>query len=153
MLNLATVLANRPFTISKDEGSVHKLVWAGRSGTAGTLVVDFIPSLTPPQVLDILTASQKRHPRKQLASVWPKELAFTKRFWTYLLSSHLSLSTDMTWGQLRVKDVSLIVSAIKNFEIAVAGKGAFKEEFVTAGGVSLKVSRIICLSTSQSFLV
>ena len=58
------------------------------------------------------------------------------RLWMYLLSN-AGISSEMRWADLPSKEQNLLIKHICSFEVEVKGKTTFKEEFVTAGGVSL----------------
>lgn len=72
--------------------------------------------------------------QKQLASVRPFYLPL--RLWTYIIDK-LGLSQQKRWGELGKKDISRLVETLTNDIYAVSGKGRFRDEFVTCGGVSL----------------
>jgi predicted flavoprotein YhiN len=59
---------------------------------------------------------------------------------------HIGLQ-DTVWGQASKKLVRPLAEQIAETRIEMTGKGTFKEEFVTAGGVSLKC---IDMTTMQS---
>lgn len=73
-------------------------------------------------------------PKKQLGNVRP--FGLQQRLWNYLLEK-AGLSSDRLWGELGKKGINRLVNLLTADEYAIAGKGAFKEEFVTCGGVSL----------------
>ncbi|WP_407527175.1 NAD(P)/FAD-dependent oxidoreductase [Lacibacter sp. MH-610] len=59
------------------------------------------------------------------------------RLWHYLLSTS-DINEDMRWADLPAKAQNKLIQLLINQELKVAGKTTFKEEFVTAGGISLK---------------
>lgn len=59
------------------------------------------------------------------------------RLWHYLLNAS-EINEDMRWADLPAKAQNKLIQFLINQELQVAGKTTFKEEFVTAGGVSLK---------------
>lgn len=59
------------------------------------------------------------------------------RLWQYLFNSS-EISEDMRWADLPAKAQNKLIQLLINQELQVAGKTTFKEEFVTAGGVTLK---------------
>jgi len=60
-----------------------------------------------------------------------------KRLWSALvLESGFEKGT--VWGEAPKKRVAVLARMIAQFVLTVTGRGVFKEEFVTAGGVSLK---------------
>jgi len=54
---------------------------------------------------------------------------------------------DRRWGMLGKKDCNRLVNVICNDSYAISGRGVFKEEFVTCGGIDLKS---VSLSTLES---
>ena len=72
--------------------------------------------------------------QKQLASVRPLNLP--ARLWLYILAK-LGLSQQKRWGELGKKDTNRLVETLTNDIYEINGKGRFRDEFVTCGGVSL----------------
>ncbi len=58
------------------------------------------------------------------------------RLWQFLVAS-AQVSEDKTWETLQKRSFQALSDALLNFVVPVSGKGAFKEEFVTCGGVDL----------------
>jgi predicted Rossmann fold flavoprotein len=59
------------------------------------------------------------------------------RLWEFLLAK-ADIPVERTWGEVAKKDRNRLVDLLTNDRYAVSGKTTFKEEFVTAGGVSLE---------------
>ncbi len=95
--------------------------WAGQSET---------------EVRDQLTEIAIHHPQKQVVSVRPFNLP--TRLWTYLAGKCLGDKTNKTWSELSKKEQNKLVNLLVNDEYRIAGRAAFKEEFVTCGGISLQ---------------
>lgn len=74
------------------------------------------------------------HPQKQLLSVRP--FALPSRLWQYILQK-LSMPAERRWAELGGKGMNRLVEALTNDIYTINGKGAFREEFVTCGGVAL----------------
>ncbi|MBQ7419945.1 MAG: NAD(P)/FAD-dependent oxidoreductase [Prevotella sp.] len=79
---------------------------------------------------------QIRQPQKQLSTYNP--FGLPQRLWTHLLEKSLTGRTGMRWSELSKKDINRLVNVLCNDSYQVAGRTAFKEEFVTCGGISLK---------------
>lgn len=75
------------------------------------------------------------HRRKQAQNADP--FALPRRLWEFLLAK-AGIPFEKTWGDVGKKDRNRVVDLLTNDRYAVAGKTTFKEEFVTAGGVSLE---------------
>ena len=76
-----------------------------------------------------------RHPQKQLASIRPFNLP--SRLWSYLLEKTLGERAQYRWQHLTQKDLNRLTNCLCNDGYQIAGRAAFKDEFVTCGGVSL----------------
>ncbi len=74
-------------------------------------------------------------PKKQLHA-HPK-FGLTSRLWKSLINAAL-VSEEKKWADLSKKELQAICQQLCACELPVSGKSAFKEEFVTAGGVALK---------------
>lgn len=99
------------------------------------LVLDFFPDLTTDALRAQLVAQKNQTPKKHLGTEGPLDLP--KRFWQRLLSSQ-GISPEWPWAEVSRKDINRLVEKLKQCPFQIHGKGVFKEEFVTAGGVSLK---------------
>ena len=75
------------------------------------------------------------HPHKKIFGQHPFD--FPKSIWKNLIS-FLCFSDEATWGVLSKKEINQISEKISNSKFLIEGKGIFKDEFVTCGGVSLK---------------
>jgi predicted Rossmann fold flavoprotein len=60
----------------------------------------------------------------------------TNRLWVFLLQKS-EISNDIRWKDLGKKNINRLVNTLLNDRYEVSGKTTFKEEFVTAGGISL----------------
>ncbi len=73
-------------------------------------------------------------PQRQLGSLRP--FGLPSRLWLYLLRK-MGLAADKRWAELGKRGCNLLIETLTNDLYQVSGRGAFKEEFVTCGGVSL----------------
>uniref|UniRef100_A0A2N9I8C0 FAD-dependent oxidoreductase 2 FAD binding domain-containing protein n=1 Tax=Fagus sylvatica TaxID=28930 RepID=A0A2N9I8C0_FAGSY len=114
--------------------------WGARnlfsSGYKGTLVVDFSPDLHIEDVKSILNQHKHRFVKQKVLNSCPSEFGIVKRFWKYILDRE-GLSEDMLWASISNKSLISVASLLKRCTFKVTGKGQFKDEFVTAGGVPL----------------
>ena len=76
-----------------------------------------------------------KYPQKQLATIRPFNLP--TRLWTYLLEKTLGERAQYRWQHLTQKDLNRLTNCLCNDSYQIAGRAAFKDEFVTCGGVSL----------------
>ena len=92
-------------------------------------------SCKDPDVAQELQAIISRHPQKQIASVRPFDLP--GRLWAYLAEKTLGARASNRWQNLNRKELNRLVNALCNDSYQIAGRAAFKDEFVTCGGISL----------------
>jgi hypothetical protein len=59
------------------------------------------------------------------------------RLWEFFIQTS-GIDSSTKWGQLSSKHQQQLIRNLVMYEVEVSGKTGFKEEFVTAGGVSLK---------------
>ena len=76
-----------------------------------------------------------QHPQKQLPSIRPYNLP--SRLWGYLLEKTLGERAQYRWQHLTQKDLNRLTNCLCNDSYQIAGRAAFKDEFITCGGVSL----------------
>ena len=77
-----------------------------------------------------------REAQKLLATCNP--FGLQQRLWSYLLEKTLDQRATLRWCELNKKDANRLVNILMNDTYQIAGRAAFKDEFVTCGGVSLK---------------
>lgn len=99
-----------------------------------TLAVNWANEANADHVLATLTTLAAQHPQRQLSSVRPFDLP--TRLWLHLVAK-ASLTPDKRWGEVGKKAFNRLTQLLCCDTYAVAGRGVWKEEFVTAGGVSL----------------
>lgn len=91
--------------------------------------------LREPEALDDLLTMAARNPQKQLQTIAPCGLP--SRLWAYLLTKTLGERAQNRWQNLNRKEQNRLVNVLVNDTYTTAGRAAFKDEFVTCGGVSL----------------
>lgn len=88
-----------------------------------------------PEIQQALQDIIIRHPQKQIATIRPFDLP--SRLWTYLTEKALGERATNRWQNLNKKELNRLVNILCNDSYQIAGRAAFKDEFVTCGGVSL----------------
>ncbi|KAJ0812795.1 putative 3-Dehydro-bile acid delta(4,6)-reductase [Helianthus annuus] len=111
----------------------------------GTLLVDFSPDVHSEDLKSLLSQHKKKFPQKVVGS-YPPELGLVKRFWKYLLNRE-GIDEDILWASISNNALMSVAALLKQCSFIVKGKGQFKDEFVTAGGVPLSE---ISLKTMES---
>jgi predicted Rossmann fold flavoprotein len=99
------------------------------------LVVSWAGDRTTEEVVETLQYLSVEHARKQLGSIRPYGLQ--TRLWQYLLQ-RAELPDTRTWAELGKKALNKLATILTADTYEIEGKGTWKEEFVTCGGVSLK---------------
>lgn len=118
----------------------------------GDIVVHWACDLgTVDDVAEQIWQATYLHPKRKVSTICPiveeGSTVLPKRLWAKLVQS-VGLE-DRVWAETSKKLVRQLAQQICECSLTLTGKGTFKEEFVTAGGVSLKE---IDMKTMQSKL-
>ena len=83
----------------------------------------------------IAASSQK----KQLGNMRPFNDChqLSAKLWNYLLTKALGQRAFIRWENLQGKEMNRLVNTLCNDSYQLSGRGSYKEEFVTCGGISL----------------
>ena len=87
-------------------------------------------------IVALLREQSVQQLKKQLTTYNPFRLQ--QRLWIYLTEKALGERSQVRWAEVNKKDVNRLVNVLLNDNYQIAGRAAFKDEFVTCGGVSLK---------------
>lgn len=98
------------------------------------LAISWTGELTRQEVEENLLKLQIANPRKQVATLHP--FGLPSRLWLYILSK-LGIDAVKPWAEIGRKTLNRMIETLVNDQYTIAGKGTFREEFVTCGGVSL----------------
>ncbi len=74
------------------------------------------------------------NPGKQVLSTHPSPIS--SRLWRFIVS-RAGLREDIRWKEVGSKGLNRLVNTLLNDTYTVCGKGRYKDEFVTCGGVAL----------------
>jgi len=99
-----------------------------------TLLVNWAPTFSAATLLEALEQARSMHPKKQVATWCPVGLPL--RLWEKLLIA-AGITPETQWAQVSGTALRSLAAQVGAGEFAVTGKSAFKEEFVTCGGVKL----------------
>ena len=109
--------------------------WLAEHYYKSPLAVSWTGRRTRQEVEEELLQLQTINPRKQLGTLHP--FGLPSRLWLYILNK-LGLNAAKPWGEIGRKTLNRLVETLVNDQYTIAGKGSFREEFVTCGGVSLQ---------------
>lgn len=113
--------------------------WGARAfhaaGYRFTMAVDWLPHLAAKEVEEALAGLAAAENHKQIKAFGP--LGLSRRLWVGL-AQRAGLDPSRRWGDTGPKQRATLARALKDTALEVTGQSAFKEEFVTAGGVPLK---------------
>ena len=76
----------------------------------------------------------ENHGLKMVGNLNP--FPMTSRLWNFLLQK-IEINPEKRWNEVGKKGLNKLINSLLNDRYEVSGKTTFKEEFVTAGGVSL----------------
>lgn len=99
-----------------------------------TILLNWVDQTNTEIVADEIRRLIRSNGQKQLTSVRPYQLP--ARLWSFLLGRS-GVAADKRWAELGKKEVNRLVNTLCSDAYAVEGKGAFRDEFVTCGGISL----------------
>ncbi|MCI0406429.1 MAG: NAD(P)/FAD-dependent oxidoreductase [candidate division Zixibacteria bacterium] len=99
------------------------------------LAVNFLPEYKLEGLYRELVRFKEQNGRKRVGS--EKLFAIPARYWGRLVHA-AGIAEELTWTNVSKKQMNAVGVELSAARFAVSGKGIFKEEFVTAGGVSLK---------------
>lgn len=101
------------------------------------LGVNWLPDFSQDQVRQTLLNLKQAQGKRLVISFSPFP-ALSRRLWLYLLQQRVGLDRDLTWANLSKGQLQALVTELTQGRYAIDGRGVFKDEFVTCGGVALK---------------
>ncbi|MEO0374886.1 MAG: NAD(P)/FAD-dependent oxidoreductase [Cyanobacteria bacterium P01_A01_bin.17] len=101
----------------------------------GQLTINWLPESKPEQVREVLQGTRERGARRAIATHNPVKIP--QRLWQRLIDA-ARISKDKRWADLSKKDLNRLLMHLTQDIYEIQGKGVFKDEFVTCGGVALK---------------
>ncbi|MEO1131992.1 MAG: NAD(P)/FAD-dependent oxidoreductase [Cyanobacteria bacterium J06639_1] len=108
-----------------------------------TLLVNWLPFWTQEDVRRALVAIAQAHPKKAIGTGWlggdrRASANLPRRIWRYLVTHKAQIDGGKRWTEVSKKDINRLVEVLARSQWDISGKGVFKDEFVTCGGVDLK---------------
>lgn len=98
------------------------------------LIVNWTGETNTDSVIEHIATVAQQNAQKQLSSV--RQYGIPQRLWDYLIEK-CDYRRDKRWGELGRKGINRIANILTNDNYIIEGKSAFREEFVTCGGVAL----------------
>lgn len=110
--------------------------WAARelaeAHYQATLRVNWLPHLSEDELRTRLNIAKENLARQVVAG--HPQGGLPQRLWESLIGE----AALQRWGQLSKTAIATLISLLQHADFRISGKGTFKEEFVTCGGVNLK---------------
>jgi predicted Rossmann fold flavoprotein len=98
------------------------------------VIIDWLPDRREDDVRHTLQSLKADQPKKYVGSSSPFGLPM--RLWLSLIGA-IGLDADRRWTEVSKRHLAALIDQLKRGVYDVRGKGEFKEEFVTCGGVNL----------------
>ena len=98
------------------------------------VLIDWLPDRREDDVRQTLQAIKTDQPKKYIGSSSPFGLPM--RLWLSLIGA-CGLDADRRWTEVSKRHLATLIDQLKRGVYELRGKGEFKEEFVTCGGVNL----------------
>jgi len=100
-----------------------------------TLLINWLPQLQQEQVREKVLAVKDEWGKKAIAL--HRGVDLPHRLWQYIIA-RAGITTEDRWAEISSKTLNQLLQELTQGQYLISGKGAFKEEFVTCGGVNLK---------------
>ena len=99
-----------------------------------TLVINWLPQSNRENLHQQLLAVRSQLARRQIAANCP--VLLPRRLWQQLVT-YVGIDAEQKWAELSNKVLNQLIQELCEGKYQIQGKGVFKEEFVTCGGVRL----------------
>lgn len=109
--------------------------WLAEHGYKADVCIDWLGEANAQSTMERLCQYKKDCPQRQLSNVHPQEL--NQRLWNYLVQK-AGLSPLKKWCEVGGKQMNRLVETLTADVLHISGRGTYKDEFVTCGGVSLE---------------
>ena len=110
------------------------------------LIINWLPTYNPEVLRQQLTAIKSQLPQRQITTSCP--FPVPKRLW-HKLVNFIGIHDSQKWAELSKKSLNQLVQELTQGEYLIKGKGVFKEEFVTCGGVKLSEVNFQTMESKQ----
>ncbi|MEH2408235.1 NAD(P)/FAD-dependent oxidoreductase [Nostoc sp.] len=99
------------------------------------LLINWLPLMHQEQVREKVLAVKDEWGKKAIAL--HRGVDLPHRLWQYIIA-RAGITIEDRWAEISSKTLNQLVQELTQGQYLINGKGAFKEEFVTCGGVNLK---------------
>ncbi|MEM8722926.1 MAG: NAD(P)/FAD-dependent oxidoreductase [Cyanobacteria bacterium P01_G01_bin.39] len=99
------------------------------------LQINWLPEYNQENLKQILSQEKQTNPKKKIINYCPVNLP--KRLWQSLVK-YARIKPEKVWSEISKKELNKLAAEIIQGQYEIKGKGVFKDEFVTCGGISLK---------------
>ena len=99
-----------------------------------TLKVSWLPDYNQDSLKKYLLQVKAEHPKKKIMTFCP--VALPKRLWQSFIS-YVGIKPNKIWAEINKKELNKLILELLQGQYQISGKGVFKDEFVTCGGVKL----------------
>ncbi|MGB3206618.1 MAG: aminoacetone oxidase family FAD-binding enzyme, partial [Crinalium sp.] len=99
------------------------------------LVINWLPQYNPESLRSMLLAVKSQLPQRNISANCP--VPIPRRLWQSLITA-VGIGAEDRWAGLSNKTLNQLIQELNQGQFLIKGKGVFKEEFVTCGGVKLK---------------
>jgi predicted Rossmann fold flavoprotein len=99
------------------------------------LIIDWLPDYRAEKLRDLMLSVKAQLPQKIIQNSCP--VPIPHRLWESL-TNYVGINSTDRWAGLANKTLDKLTIELNRGEYQITGKGVFKEEFVTCGGVDLK---------------
>ena len=99
------------------------------------LLINWLPQYNPETLRQHFQQLRQKIPRKRIITY--NDCPLPKRLWQRLIRI-VGIDNERTWAELSKKYLNKLLEQLTRGVFHIEGRGAFKEEFVTCGGVNLK---------------
>ncbi|MCQ2974884.1 MAG: NAD(P)/FAD-dependent oxidoreductase [Bacteroidales bacterium] len=97
------------------------------------LIINWL-NINEDETRKIIQDLQHKNPKRQVLSIHPPKI--TSRLWQYFLLK-CEIDNSKRWDEISKKSINKLVSTLVSDTYKIQGRGHYKEEFVTCGGISL----------------
>ena len=116
-------------------------------GYRATLRLDWTGGRSQAELEQLFALCRQEQARRQLSNArpWPQ---LSRRLWLHLLDQQ-GADPELRWADWPRRQERALIAALRSSCYAVAGRGPFGEEFVTAGGVPLGEVNLATMESRQ----